>query len=401
MLSVPQTYVLAVCLAVGSAPAQTSPRETVERVVDVSVSRSSSGRFLVFGKVSIDRFAITRWAEDLTERLERTTGLTVPLSPSDPVQISIRESEREEGYAMIEPHGTGPVLVILNHPKVHAEQAQEVFCRLMLGFCLQTRTKERDRPGGGEIPWWLSEGVSQNLFGGLRARNSAEVSAAWQEARLPPLREIIRKRDPDLGRNRDDLLFIALSGSLMGWLLSGSEPSQGIEPLFAALAAGRDVTPATLAEAAPQCASLNQLDAQWDRWLLRQRRFVFDPGKSTSLSLDQLKAQILLYPGTSGIPFVENRLRRRDFRGLLDVRDAPWFSAFVQAKRQSLRVLAVGRGAEFGSVVDLYCRFLDALEDPEQQEDTLREMLADAETALKSLEAATDHGMDGQHDEHP
>ena len=79
--------------------------------------------------------------------------------------------------------------------------------------------------------------------------------------------------------------------------------------------------------------------------------------------------------------------QRGDFRDMIEHRRAAWITPFVESKKLSLRTLALGKDNEFQSVVDAYCRFLDALGRGKGRR-RLEKLLNEADLKMRELHAA-------------
>jgi hypothetical protein len=127
------------------------------------------------------------------------------------------------------------------------------------------------------------------------------------------------------------------------------------------------------------------LDEAWDRWILRQKRMVYEPGRVTTNTTIHLRDQLVLYPGMSGVPLEKDVHLRIELRDLITRQDEPWIPTAAKSKATSLKILAAGRGEAFKAVVGSFCRFFDALTDRAKPR-TLADLLTAAERRLDALE---------------
>jgi hypothetical protein len=356
----------------------------------VAVAYSRSGLFICVGTNTIQAQLLAKWADTVNDKLEGLVGIPTPLEP---------ESVRLVGQTDPAPHAAGRLettnavvrgtlqqaMLVVNQPQVNAERAHEAF----VGLLLNAHIFGAWRRGGGRgpteppvVPLWLERGIGQNLYRAQRARNNSAALALWQRGQMRPLASLLAAtgRDPDepFPASR------AVLGTLLRWLLSLDNHRQVFERLFAALAAGDDITAEWLAATVAGRPAAPAAEELWDNWLLAQRRAVLAPGQATPEAISLLKAELLLYPGSFGIPLTAGASGPRDLSVLIAERNSEWVLPLIQARTASLRLLAIGRGPEFGSVVDAYCRFLDAV--PVMSPRELKRLLEAANGALAILE---------------
>jgi len=257
---------------------------------------------------------------------------------------------------------------------------------MLEGVVWETAEKAGVRPG--PLPAWLWRGLAGNLDAGLRARNSEMVLARWQRGQVISPAELLGNGTgarPAVG-TAEEADHRAACGLWVKWLLSLPNGRRLFSDLLRHVGEGGTATPDWLILRLPGCASSADLDEQWDKWILRQRRVVYRPGEVTRQVVDQLRGELLLYPGQSGIPLNCGSPERIELHELIDRRGSPWIPAFVRGKCASLRVLAIGRGEEFGAVVESYCRFLTGLPGRSSKK-RLTQLLQKARRDLRELAA--------------
>jgi len=339
------------------------------------VTQSSTGRFVAVGRDEIVRMEVLKWAEDVNRRLERMLGFIAPFERRV-VHLIISQSQTN-GFpeavcaAQIE-HGRLVQRCHLHeYGRLDRETAEESLCRLLLeAYVLEEARKNGGTRQAGwwpcarapiQVPIWLSEGLAQNLYPHLRARNYETVMLRWQSGRVPTAAEIIRCKPlgPDGAVAPQEER--AVRGVFVGWLLALTNSQDCFRAIFQQLAATNAVSPEWLGGIISGDRSAAELDAGWDRWVLRQKRMVRVPGTVPRTLLQQLDAELLLYPGVSGIPEGARIVRPMKLKDLIAERKAPWVRAWALERIGRLRLLAVGRGQRFGSTVEAYCRFLEAL----------------------------------------
>jgi hypothetical protein len=344
--------------------------------------KSHTGRFFVFGSDSLLKLTLLRWAEEVTGRLERLLGFKLSFD-NRKVRIVVREEpDIDSGFLGAHWSVVGSTvfqqLTISNYEMIDRETADEALCRLLLRGHVREQKSAQARPS--RPPAWLSVGLAQNLYAGVRARNSRLVLDQWQSGRLPTVPAFLGRDEPGTGA-----VYRATCGLFAGWLMSAPGKAERFEKIFDTLAGGEAITTQWLTANMPGCNTVMDLDEEWDRWILRQKRIVYEPGTVFLEQVQQLKAELLLYPGFSDIPLMGDLERPITFRELIPERGKPWLVGFVKPKAARLRVLGVGRDKAFGDVIEAYCRFLEAL--PETgKAGSLEKLLNEAERSLRQLE---------------
>jgi hypothetical protein len=228
-----------------------------------------------------------------------------------------------------------------------------------------------------------------------RGKNAAIVLDRWQQQRLPRLSDFLEANSGTartMAGGQDPELTDALCGMTVAWLVSQPKERRVFDRLAGHLAAGMALLPEHVAACLVGGPSLPGLNAGWEQWVARQRQVVYTSTGAPLLPVGQLRAGLLLYPGDSGIPVTQSLPPRLTFRDLIERRDATWIPGFAARKSSLLRGLAVGKGAEFGAVVDAYAAFLGAL-GAQAEVAALERLLAVAERELDTFAAA--HGVVG------
>ena len=176
----------------------------------------------------------------------------------------------------------------------------------------------------------------------------------------------------------------------MTWVLSQPEKGECLRRVFERVAAGDPLSAQWFVPFVPGCATVADLDEQWDRWILQQKRVVYDPGLVMSDVIRQIEAQLTLYPGDSGIPLSTNLNERIEIRDLVARRKETWIAGVAQDRAMRLRVLSAGRGQELRDVVEAYCEFFEALGKNRTRVKTLEDLLAKAQSDLDLLRHASE-----------
>ena len=386
-------------------PGRAPGRPVAERIAAQSVVRSSSRRFVVVGPDAQDNLDLAVWVERIAGDMERAVGMKQGPSPHRVLRIIAREPDAaRKSSVSVSCRLVGnryDLHLVVDDPR-HAELGEilEGFCRLfMTGYVIDLVFARRDgaesRAGGpngrrdagtrGPLPApnWLSRGFAQNRTASLRASNAETVFRQWQAGAVPSLLQFLQGQEEPNDEERS--LHRAMCGLLFRWLQLQRERENVFSGMFGLLADGRPVLASDLCRLLPDCGTAMNLEERWDEWIYRQRRIVHDPGKPSQLAVDQLRAQVLLYPGDSGIPLTANLDRPIRFVDLVGIRDAEWVPTAAASKIASLRIIAVGRSRAFARVVELYCRFLSELQGRRRPKQ-LRELLRAAEEALCGMD---------------
>jgi len=367
----------------------------------ITAARSRTRRFLAIAPDDLTKLALLQWAEETAGRFENMVRMKMPFG-----QRTVRLVVREPGTA--EPTRIKTATSISDgslvqrcflpeYSRIVWVDAQEALCRLFVeGFVLdRVAARQPGKPASPRwlparlpaAPPWLTEGLSQNLNPSLRAQNSKLVMDQWQDGKIASAAEVLRRgslpgNPAAAGMNDPDR---AACGLFVGWMLSLSNRTECLDCLFTQLASGQTVTPEVLVRCVPGCGSVSDLDERWDRWVLRQKRIVYEPGVATLRQVRQLRGELLLYPGVSGTPETGWSGRPLTQRDLIAQRGAPWAATAAKLQVYRLQALAAGRGPEFSAVVESYCRFLEALAAGKRR-GRLEKLLAEADGKFRALE---------------
>ena len=347
---------------------------------------------------------LLKWCEEIIQRTERITGRRVMFDHRAIYIVSRHDDTNQPGPALfhaVQQDTLMQQLTLYDYPGTDQAAARHAMCTLLIdGYQLEAVAVNGDEKpdwrrvrqhGPPQTPAWLSIGVARNLFPVLKAENNALSARLWQEGRIPSLRRLLAQyaapaasftAEP-AGTNsqgRD-----VACGLLIALIAAQPNRTEIFGHLFAELAAGRPATTATLATCFPKCKTGADVEDAWDRWLFRQRYIIHQPGHFLPENIAQLRAELLLYPGVSGIPLATNASQVLTFEHLIDQREAPWIPALAEQKINMLRRLTAGRGAELGAVADAYCKFLSALK-KQAGKRKLKILLQDAEGKLNALD---------------
>lgn len=380
------------------------PVNPVQEALALLPLQSAALPLYASGRSPDEKSDLLKWSEEIIQRLERITGRPVVFEHRAIYIISRHDATNKAGpelFHAVQQDTLMQQLTLYDYPETDQAAARHALCTLLLdGYQLETMAIQADgkpdwrrasQHGPPQIPAWLSIGVARNLFPVLKAENNAQSARLWQEGRIPSLRRLLAQyaapaasfaADPG---GTDSQSRNVACGLLIALITAQPNRADIFNHLLAELAAGRPITPATLAARFPKCATGADMEDAWDRWLFRQRYIIHQPGRFLPENIAQLRAELLLYPGVSGIPLATNASQVLTFGYLVEQREAPWAPALAEQKINALRRLTAGRGAELGAVADAYCRFLSALK-KQAGKRKLKKLLQDAEGKLNALD---------------
>ena len=365
-------------------------------------ARSYDGRLWVTGADSAMKQVAMKWANGVIGGVEKVIGEDWR-SKNRQLRIRLVETDDDEGRARARLSMSGGRVVhrltIQNEDRLSGEECDVALCGLLLaGYVIHSEgtsalinNYEHMVESGtvNEMPRWLFKGIAANLEVSRRARNSRIAHEAWQSGQIPMLGAFL---DPSKAKKIDRDLANAYAGMVVEWISSFPDREATWKKLLARLYACEPISPEWLVTCIPNCDSVVDLEARWDEWMLRQKRRIFEPGKITGEHLIQLWSLLTVYPGDAGIPMSNEWNQRGDFRNMVEHRKAEWIIPFAENKKLNLRTLALGKDTEFQSVVDAYCRFLDALAG-EKSSRRLEKLLDEANLKMRELHATprTEH----------
>jgi hypothetical protein len=382
-----RTVCFAALLFVLLPPGHSLPEETGREpgprlTLGLTSHRSTSGHFVVTGPDANANMELSIWADDFAGRVEKLVGLTMPFeNRTFNIIVSVGTNSGPgvvSGTQQLNNNQLVQRLFIEDYTNAVREDAEAVFCRLLLNGYVAERKPSTANKQPLSVPRWLAEGVAQNLSPSARARSTKYVLEKWQNAQLATLAYFLD------GAN-DQPVDRPMAGILVTWLLTLPEKSGLFEKFFECLAGGGAITRERLVTCVPDCESTADLNEKWENWLLKQRLMVFRPGKAPPEIVNQLQSELLLYRGESGIPMKSNVFERITYNELIGESNSPWIPALVQSKSASLRFLALGRGEEFGAVVESYCRFFAALAQNKSRKQ-LEKLLKTANEGLNAMQ---------------
>lgn len=369
-------------LAAGAAAQQESPpswTNALVRLQSLSPVYSETRRFVAIGPDPRLKLDAVTWADDVASRIEGMLGQPLQFQYREFRLVLRTDTERTNGWVSASEGLSGAWLiqrlVITNYETADMEAVMTELCRLLLsGQTYASPAKDASpwNPAAmrhaAPVPHWLAAGLAQNVYPPGRARNSRLVLDAWQAGTslsprailaLAPQRSAATNGAPAAAVT--DRVTQAACGVFCAWLLAAPKHGELMAAVLNRLRGGDAVTPEWLAPHLLDGSPTQTLNDGWDGWILQQRRTIFDPGVTTPEALAQLRAELLLYPGLSGIPKSSRSGQVLGLDYLIAERRADWVIPFARAKRNRLQGLAIGRDPRFQAAVQAYGSFLGAL----------------------------------------
>lgn len=363
------------------------------------VIKAAGGRFVLTGANPALVQAVARWAEETTDGLSRWTGynfdfahrvLTVSLEAAAPSgQPAIVIGQEWDGRRLLQR------ICLRDVEKVDRESAEEALGFLLLQGDILLRQRAAGSLGQSSrpaeiVPRWLVEGLVQNLDPARRARNAEQVLDRWVAGRFSTLRswDLLLAPSgftdlPPYPSSEDGEFRRAVAGVFTAWFFYHLRGRNPLETILEELVQNRPVTVDWMVR---QIRPGLDADAEWDAWLLRQKRTVHLPGQATRTTLDQIRAAVLLFSPDSGmrelnrggriVVLPEDLIGERKDRALREA---------CRAKAMELHLLAAGRGEEARAAAEAYARFFESVAEGSPPR-RLRRRLAEADAALRALE---------------
>lgn len=348
------------------------------------MTTSASGRYVVQGPDSTVNVQYTRWAEDVTARLERALGIVVPRAGLAPVMIRVER---------VKAGGVGVESRCWHEGALHREltvneaggvdygRLRERLCELALSGYIADARRQVGQPSPVPpcIPPWFTAGIARNLDRETAGSNRALAASLSGRERELPASEVMRwERLPEGWHGRR-----ALCGLVVGWMLA---LEGGRAKVIDRLVRQEPLTPEWFAVHGAGVATLPEMDRRWSEWRQRQDRAVMEFGALSVAQLAQLREALDLALPVQGGDGEVARLRPRD---VAEERDRyPLIPALATDKIQRIRALTLGRAPELVAAGEAYVRFYEAVAAGAWTV-TVRRRLAAAEAALDRLERLT------------
>ena len=402
------------CLA-SSASAQDSDPSSwtnaLERLQSLSPVYSETRHFVAIGPDARLKLDAVTWAEEVATRLEEMLGLPLCFQFREFRLVLRKDETRTNGWVSASEGLSGAWLiqrlVIANYEAADMEAVMKQLCQLLVAGQTYASTNELHGVSpwspaslrrAAPVPRWLACGIAQNIYPSQRARNARMVLNAWQAGRSLPARAILATTNAPLPEAAPDLDTEAAFGVFYAWLQSVPKHNDLMAAMLGRLRNGEAITTEWLTPYLLDGSGTETLNDGWDRWILQLQRTVFDPGETTPEALAQLRAELLLYPGLSGIPKSDRSGQVFGLDYLIAERRAAWVVPFARMKRDRLEGLLLGRDPRFQAAVRAYCSFLDALSDGAGTR-RLQRLLDEAnqlEAALTKTQGATRQQAEGR-----
>ena len=340
--------------------------------------RSASGNFVIVGTNRLESFTLARWCDSAVTRITNITGITPRLEH----RISVNTGAANTGTAFVSYQPPGALFaakVYLNgYTAAYETRGRQAICCAILAYYKKNPSSEMLK-----MPDWLWIGIEENLLFDVRSQNLEKTLTMWRKAALKPLRYYLfpstvlsRHHTTDKTAQRD-----AVCSSFVHFLTSRSNR----KALFSALLEeNRGKNRTSLEKLVCGNISNTGLEELWERWLLQQDNVIRSSTSLSSRTIDQLRSELLLYPGTCGIPLDSGIRRGEPLDNLIKHRKAEWLPGLISLKRGRIAITAAGRGREMASVAALFDRHLAGLTGRESDKQLLAR-LACAYTALRKL----------------
>ena len=362
-------------------------------IANTSVLRSTSNRYAVISTNRVWNISLMRWVETLDIKIERLTGLKMSF---DSRLIRIVVMDKQSGKSDVtwsQGYGQGRFIQHLNiydYLLSDVAQSEIAICGLFLnGYVVDRQQAGRqqvisvkddsiERSRLGKVPAWLALGVAKNLYPTYRAANSTELLSLYDKGELPSVVKLLQQfNDSEM----DDKLNGSICGMFVLWLSKTPEHAGMFDKLFEIFAENKQLTAAELSSIINSCDSVNTMEKMWRDWVLRQKRMVYEFGVITPSIVEKLKGLLVITPEECSKvngPATDINL---PFSELISRRKESWVSACARQKNITLKLAFVGRGADMNKVVDLYCEFLDALEQRKSKRYLIK-LLGKADSAM-------------------
>jgi len=343
---------------------------------------SASGHFTVVGTNRVESFALGQWCENAVKQIESISGIPIPFRKR---RIVITVGAENVGGASVRYMPKGSRIISRSYLESY-DSAYERQGRLSICCAILAAYTPSPAENMLSMPPWLWLGIEQNLLYDVRARNIEKALSLWRSGQLLTINDILSaKQDRNISsQNKEDAEFynrLAAYSLFVRFLSSQPAKTQTFASLFSSK---EPVTAAGLGTIVLGVDSEITLDEAWDRWLLGQSRVVRSSAMISSRLIEQLQSEMLLYPGSCGIPLASELPRRSPMERIVRFRKTEWLPQFVSSKRGRLNLIAAGHSGELAEVVAMFDEFLSGLES-ESSDILLLKQLRAAYAALNAL----------------
>ena len=351
------------------------------------LAHGTSRRFRLQAPDSSQLVSLARWAEDVADRIESTTELTMSFDRSRVFQIvvlpsddsttgQVRKSQRFLDGRLVQQ------LIIKNFEQVDWQDVLEAHTSLLVnGYIVARQNRRQSQPP--EAPDWLTFGLAHYIDSQLRTR-SGRLLVRWQEqGEHTRFSEMLKWQTLPRGQSaQKSACCVALS-----WLLATPMSSNQLHRIFSHLAAGESLSAQWMATEILAMESVDAMEDAWRQWTDKHRLPKADLGVLSSVLLNRLSARLTVRSGESGIPD-DLEPSKMSLKDLIAIKKSSWIPEFCTIKSMQLDVLSAGKPVEFRQVVDLYRDYLGALK-RQRRDATLARLLSKATSALEKLQATT------------
>lgn len=341
--------------------------------------RSISGKYAIAGRDRPEILGISKWIDEVISRVEKMISVDLPFNRTNYFRVVLDEVDSDNGQTQSAAEVTEkviegrniPTLILHNYYNIDREQALSGLCRVLLNGEIA------ERGGANSIaPAWLIKGLAQVLFVSDREKNNRTVATLWREGGVGSVMEIIESGAPQ---------NVAVYGVFVEWLLSFSKDLAIFDKILMKVSEEGNISRAWFSDFLAGIDSGADVEEEWDKWILSMKNRVYVLGVLNIDLVNQLRAELLIYRGSFGIPVYSEVARVVTFRDLIALQDKDWIPSVCKEKKLSVLMLAMGKSRKFADVVNKYCDFLDALNDGKSKR-RLTRMLDDADNELRKLE---------------
>ncbi len=337
-----------------------SIRSRIAAISEMS-SRSISGHFIVTGTNRLENVALASWCEEVTDRVESVTGFSLPFN-NRTVHLNVSAENAalpEVLYVQVVRRGNQwfHLVYLEDYDVAYSSEGLQRLCASLLAAYVGVSLNATEPA----FPPWLVKGVEQNLWPKVRAENIEKVLALWRSGGLISFWDILGDGSPVPPDRLDDPQRLAAYGVFVHWLTDLPTRQKRFQALFKQLSAGQPLTMEKLTLLVSEGGEL-RADEAWERWLIQQEHVVYALGMVSTRLIDQLRSELLIYPGVCGIPLSVELPKGSLLAQLVPLRKEDWIASFVRQKRSRLDLLAAGRSESFRSIIVRLGQFLSNLE---------------------------------------
>ena len=318
--------------------------------------KSADGNFIVVGTNRVESFALSKWCDNAVKRVGTITGIKPPFNKRQ-ISIVVNENGHSDPKRAYVRYFSGGGQFVARVFLGSYDAAYDVRGRQAITCAILALYVKDSGRGMLDMPRWLWAGIEQNLLFDVRSRNLEKVLSLWRSAKLPPLIPLLADDSEKAVRDPERL---AIYSTFIHFITTRPERREIFRCIFAQ--DGKKLTPQKLKDLICGPAVSYDLEEAWERWLLQQSQVVHTSTILSTRSIDQLRAELMLYPGASGIPLDVEIPHGSTFRILLKYRNAEWLPGFVSKKCGRLNMIAAGHTGDLVKVIKQFNEFLSGLE---------------------------------------